>query len=95
MLLGRSAFRSTSFELPSNEAVRAAVEAGMGAAVMSASVAAPSIEAGLLRQVDFALPERCYYALRHAERYRSRGSEALMDIIRRVPAVATKSHNSS
>jgi DNA-binding transcriptional LysR family regulator len=66
-----------------------------GAAVMSASVAAPSIEAGLLRQVDFALPERCYYALRHAERYRSRGSEALMDIIRRVPALATKSHNSS
>jgi DNA-binding transcriptional LysR family regulator len=65
-----------------NEAVRAAVEAGMGAAVMSASVAAPSIEAGLLRQVNFALPERCYYALRHAERYRSRAAETLMDIIR-------------
>jgi DNA-binding transcriptional LysR family regulator len=84
-----------ALELPSNEAVRAAVEAGVGAAVMSASVAAPSIEAGFLRQVDFALPERCYYALRHAERYRSRASEALMDIIRRVPALATKSHNSS
>ena len=86
---------SVALELPSNEAVRAAVETGVGAAVMSASVAAPSIEAGFLRQVDFALPERCYYALRHAERYRSRASEALMDIIRRVPAVATKSHNSS
>jgi DNA-binding transcriptional LysR family regulator len=71
-----------ALELPSNEAVRAAVEAGMGAAVMSASVAAPSIEAGLLRQVNFALPERCYYALRHAERYRSRAAETLMDIIR-------------
>jgi DNA-binding transcriptional LysR family regulator len=86
---------SVALELPSNEAVRAAVEAGVGAAVMSASVAAPSIEAGFLRQVDFALPERCYYALRHSERYRSRASEALMDIIRRVPALATKSHNSS
>jgi DNA-binding transcriptional LysR family regulator len=71
-----------ALELPSNEAVRAAVEAGMGAAVMSASVAAPSIEAGLLRQVNFVLPERCYYALRHAERYRSRAAETLMDIIR-------------
>jgi DNA-binding transcriptional LysR family regulator len=71
-----------ALELPSNEAVRAAVEAGMGAAVMSASVAAPSIEAGRLRQVNFALPERCYYALRHAERYRSRAAETLMDIIR-------------
>jgi DNA-binding transcriptional LysR family regulator len=71
-----------ALELPSNEAVRAAAEAGMGAAVISASVAAPGIEAGLLRQADFGLPERCYYALRHAERYRSRAAQALMDIIR-------------
>lgn len=81
-----------ALELPSNEAVRAAAEAGMGAAVMSASVAAPSIEAGLLRQADFALPERCYYALRHAERYRSRAAETLMDIIRGSrPGAGTKS----
>jgi DNA-binding transcriptional LysR family regulator len=73
---------SVALELPSNEAVRAAVEAGMGAAAMSASVAAPSLEAGLLCQAPFALPERCYSALRHAERYRSRAAEALMDIIR-------------
>jgi DNA-binding transcriptional LysR family regulator len=71
-----------ALELPSNEAVRAAVETGMGATAISASVAAPSLEAGLLRQADFALPERCYYALRHAERYRSRAAETLMDIIR-------------
>jgi DNA-binding transcriptional LysR family regulator len=38
-------------ELPSNEAVRAAVEAGLGATAISASVAAPSIEAELLHQV--------------------------------------------
>jgi DNA-binding transcriptional LysR family regulator len=74
-----------ALELPSNEAVRAAAEAGIGAAVISASVAAPSIEAGLLRQVDFQLPERCYYALRHVERYRSRAAQALMDIVRGLP----------
>ena len=34
--------------LPSNEAVRAAVEDGLGATAISASVAAPSIESGLL-----------------------------------------------
>lgn len=63
----------------------------MGAAVISASVAAPSIEAGLLRPVAFALPERRYYALRHAERYRSRAAEAFMDIIRGLrPAVGMK-----
>jgi DNA-binding transcriptional LysR family regulator len=74
-----------ALELPSNEGVRAAAEAGIGAAVVSASVAAPSIEAGLLRQADFRLPERRYYALRHAERYRSRAAQALMDIIRGLP----------
>jgi DNA-binding transcriptional LysR family regulator len=75
-----------ALELPSNEAVRAAVEAGLGATAISASVAAPSIEAGLLRQVDFTLPERYYSVLHHAERYRSRAAETLMDIIRgRVP----------
>jgi DNA-binding transcriptional LysR family regulator len=71
-----------ALELRSNEAVRAAVETGMGATAISASVAAPSLEAGLLRQADFTLPERCYCALRHAERYRSRAAEKVMDIIR-------------
>jgi uncharacterized protein YjbJ (UPF0337 family) len=52
-------------ELPSNEAVRAAVEAGLGATAISASVAAPSIEAGLLHQVRFRLREREFNVLHH------------------------------
>jgi DNA-binding transcriptional LysR family regulator len=68
-------------ELPSNEAVRAAVEAGLGATAISASVAAPSIEAGLLQQVKFRLPERQFYALRHRDRYRSRAADALLAIV--------------
>ena len=83
-----------TLEMPSNEAVRAAVEAGMGATAISASVAAPSLEAGLLHQADFTLPERCYYALRHAERYRSRAAETLMGIIRGPrPAAGLKSRD--
>jgi DNA-binding transcriptional LysR family regulator len=69
-------------ELPSNEAVRAAVETGMGATALSASVAAPSLEAGLLQAVDVPLPDRSFYVLRRAERYRSRAAEALLRLIR-------------
>ena len=68
-------------ELPSNEAVRAAVEAGLGAAAISASVAAPSIEAGLLSRIPYRLPEREFHVLRHRERFRSRAAETLMALI--------------
>ncbi len=68
-------------ELPSNEAVRGAVEAGMGATALSASVAAPSIETGLLCQVPIALPERDFHVLRHPGRYNSHAADALMAIV--------------
>lgn len=70
-----------SLELPSNEAVRAAVEAGMGATALSASVAAPSLEAGLLHRVELPLPDRSFYVLRRTERYLSRAAETLMTMI--------------
>src|SRR5262249_1318444 len=70
-----------AMELPSNEAVRAAVEAGLGAAAISASVAAPGIEAGLLSLVPVKLPDRNFYELHHAQRYHSRAAEALIEII--------------
>jgi DNA-binding transcriptional LysR family regulator len=67
-----------AMELPSNEAVRAAVEAGLGATAISASVAAPSIENGLLHHVPFQLPQREFHVLRHRRRYRSRIADALV-----------------
>ena len=70
-----------ALELPSNESVRAAVEAGMGATAISASVAAPSIEAGLLHAVDLALPERQFHVLRHRERYNSHAASALLAML--------------
>lgn len=66
--------------LPSNEAVRAAVEAGLGATALSASVAAPSIESGLLRHVPLRLPQREFHVLRHAQRHHSRIADALLAI---------------
>ncbi|MDF2618955.1 MAG: LysR family transcriptional regulator [Xanthobacteraceae bacterium] len=81
-------------ELPSNEAVRAAVEAGMGATALSASVAAPSVEAGLLRHVPFRLPEREFHLLQHRERVPSRAAAALADtVLGRTPASSTKAVN--
>ncbi len=70
-----------ALELPSNEAVRSAVEAGMGATAISASVASPSLEAGLLHHVRLALPERDFLVLHHAGRYRTRAAGALLDIM--------------
>jgi DNA-binding transcriptional LysR family regulator len=68
-------------ELPSNEAVRSAVEAGMGATAISASVAVPSIEAGLLYQVPLKLPDRHFDVLHHGERHLSRVAERLLQMI--------------
>jgi transposase-like protein len=70
-----------TLELPSNEAVRAAVESGMGATVISASVAVSGLEAGLLHRVALALPEREFHVLRHRERHSSRAAEALLSLI--------------
>jgi DNA-binding transcriptional LysR family regulator len=66
--------------LPGNEAVLAAVEAGAGAAAVSASLAAASLRAGTLKRAPFNLASRPYYLLRHKERYRSRAGEAFLTL---------------
>jgi DNA-binding transcriptional LysR family regulator len=71
-----------ALELPSNEAVRAAVEAGAGATVISASVVAPSLEAGLLHRVQLDLPDRAFVALRHRERHTSQAAAALLNAMK-------------
>jgi DNA-binding transcriptional LysR family regulator len=72
---------SVVLELPSNEAVRAAVESGLGATCLSASVAAPALEAGLLHHVPFDLPDRAFTLLRHSERHLGQAAKALIDIV--------------
>ena len=70
-----------AMELPSNESIRAAIEAGVGAGAISASVAAPSIEANLLYPAKVTLPERSFYVLQHAERYHSQAGRRLLEMI--------------
>jgi DNA-binding transcriptional LysR family regulator len=64
-------------ELPSNEAVRAAIELGGHATVVSELVAAPHIAAGTLARAAFAMPPRAFSMIWHKERYRSRAARAL------------------
>ena len=69
-------------ELPTNESVRAAVEAGLGATALSASVAAPSLEAGLLHQIQVPLSDRAFSVMRHVDRYHSVAADRLLELIR-------------
>nr|WP_295662555.1 LysR substrate-binding domain-containing protein [Polymorphobacter sp.] len=68
--------------LPSNEAVRTAVEAGAGVAVLSALVVARAVATGALHALPLELPERPFFGLRHKERYRSKAADALLDLIK-------------
>lgn len=63
-----------ALELPSNEAVEAAVEAGAGAAIVSRLVVERSIRLGSLFRVPFALPARRFLALTHRQRYTTRAA---------------------
>lgn len=67
-----------ALELPSNEAVRTAVEAGDAATAISDLVVAQSIAAKTLHRVKFDLPRRSFYILRHKERNASRVEQALL-----------------
>jgi DNA-binding transcriptional LysR family regulator len=71
-----------AMELPSNEAVRAAVEAGAGATVVSRLVASSGLQSGVLKELSFAFPDRPFIALRHGDRHRSAAERAFLDLIR-------------
>ncbi|HLZ03351.1 MAG TPA: LysR substrate-binding domain-containing protein [Bradyrhizobium sp.] len=57
-----------ALELPSNEAVRTAVQAGAGATLISRLVAGNALRAGTLVRLAITLPNRRFFLLRHKER---------------------------
>jgi DNA-binding transcriptional LysR family regulator len=73
--------RRICLELPSNEAVRSAVEAGAGLAVMSCLVAKASIKAGALVELPFVLPKRPFHVLSHKQLYASRAAKAMLGLM--------------
>ena len=56
-----------------------------------ASVAVASLEAGLLQQIDFRLPERTFHVLTHRERYVSHAAQAFLKMLNAAPG--TKPRN--
>jgi DNA-binding transcriptional LysR family regulator len=82
-------------ELPSNEAVRAAVEDGAGAAVLSKLVVAASIDAGSLIGLDFDLPKRRFFALHHKDRSITQAERELFKLIEALPQLASRRTASS
>ena len=74
-----------ALELPSNETVRTAVEAGAGITVLSRMAVGAALAAGMLVQVETPLPGRSFHALRHRERYFGRAAAAFVDLVRPGP----------
>jgi len=70
-----------AIELPSNEAVLSAVESGLFVAAVSELVAARHLRARRLVPVGLDLPPRSFSMLRHRERYRTRASLALEEML--------------
>lgn len=69
-------------ELPSNEALRAAVEQSACATAISDLVAAPSLAAGTLHRIRFELPSRSFFLLRHKEHSASKAVAAMIEALR-------------
>jgi DNA-binding transcriptional LysR family regulator len=67
-----------ALELPSNEAVRGAIESGDCATAISDLVVAQSLAAKTLHRVRLDLPGRSFYILRHKERYASQAERVLL-----------------
>src|SRR5215471_8331138 len=73
---------NVALELPSNEAVCEAVEAGGGATVISELVVDGALRSCGLRRVALDLPARHFSVVRHRERYRSKAADAFLVVVR-------------
>ncbi|MGJ5177940.1 LysR family transcriptional regulator [Bradyrhizobium oligotrophicum] len=70
-----------AFDLPSNEAVRGAVEAGAGVTVLSRLVVMRAVKAGLLAIANLELPKRHFYSLRHREHHQTQAAREFLRIV--------------
>ncbi|PKU26212.1 LysR family transcriptional regulator [Telmatospirillum siberiense] len=81
---------TVSLELPSNEAVRTAVEAGAGATVLSQMVVATALRAGVLKAAACAMPTRRFSVLRHRERRLSGAARAFLSSVEKSGPAASE-----
>ena len=67
--------------LPSNEAVLSAVRHGNAVTAVSAIAAEPLLSLGAVVRLNYDLPHRHFYLLRHKERHRTRAVAAFCDLL--------------
>jgi DNA-binding transcriptional LysR family regulator len=77
--------------LPSNEAVREAIEAGAGATIISRHVVASAIAAGRLTEITIELPQREYALVRHRDRHATLAQQALVAHLTGATGAASRS----
>jgi DNA-binding transcriptional LysR family regulator len=70
-----------AFDLPSNEAVRGAVEAGAGVTVLSRLVVMRAVKAGMLAIANVNLPKRHFFSLRHREHHQTQAAREFLRIV--------------
>jgi DNA-binding transcriptional LysR family regulator len=70
-----------AFDLPSNEAVRGAVEAGAGVTVVSKLVVARALKAGTLAAAMINFPRRHFYSLRHREHHQTQAAREFLRMV--------------
>ena len=68
-------------ELPTNEAIRAAVEANAGVTAISELVVEAALRAGTLVAMSFELPARHFVVLHHRDRYQSKAAQEFLKIV--------------
>ena len=70
-------------ELSNNEAIKTAVEEGVGIAIITRRVASKEIEVGKLRAIPLSDPAmtRKFYLIHHKDKYLSRPLQSLIDMV--------------
>lgn len=76
---------AVALELPANEAVRTAVEAGVGLTILSRLVVAGALKTGALVEIAATLPPRRFHALIHRQRHAGRAVQSFLDLARAAP----------
>jgi DNA-binding transcriptional LysR family regulator len=76
--------------LPSNEAVREAIEAGAGATIISRHVVASAIAAAKLTEIPIELPQREYALVLHRDRHATLAQQALVAHLTGVTDAASR-----
>jgi len=72
---------SISLVLPTNESVRVAVESGAGATVMSRLVVSNALKAGRLVAVDYPVPRRKFFMLRHSQHHETAAEREFVRLV--------------